>query len=227
MSSADDSLFGEDVAGPVISEIQPLDSDPNMRRIRVGRQTMATLRAADIEALGLKVGQPWTEPLARSVLAEVAANKARRDAMQLLGRRAYSRGEVAQKLQKKGYDQATAMRIADELATDGWIDDEAYGQAIVEEAARRKPAAEELLLAKLQGRKIEPEAAKRIARAAVAGADPVDKALELSRDRLADWEPMPAEKAARRIAGMLARRGFDEQVVTDVIAKLGLRTDSD
>jgi len=226
MSSAKNSLFGEDPCIPVITEIQPLDSDPNMRRIKVGRQTMATLRAADVEALALKIGQPWTEPLAKSVLAEVAANKARSDAMHLLGRRAYSRGEIVQKLQKKGYDQATAMRIGDELATDRWIDDDAYGQAIVEEAARRKPAAEELLLAKLQRRKIEPEAAKRIARAAVAGVDPVAQGLELARDRIADWESMPPEKTARRIAGMLARRGFDEQVVTDVIAKLGLHTDS-
>lgn len=227
MSSADDSLFAQDVSGAVVSEIQSLESDPNMRRIRVGRRTMATLRAADIEMLGLKVGQAWTERLANAVLAEVAASKARKDAMQLLGRRAYSRGEIVHRLQRKGYDQTTANRIADEMVADRWIDDAAYGRAIADGVTRRKPAGEQLLLAKLQSRKIESDAAQRIVREASDGIVPLDKALELARDRLADWEPMPPEKAARRIASMLARRGFDEQVVGDVIAKLGLNIASD
>ncbi len=220
-------LFEDDSATAAISAIVPLQSDPNMRRILVGRRTMATLRASDIESLQLKVGQAWTEACAKAVLDEVAANKARQDAMKLLGRRAHSHGEIVQKLSKKGYQRVTASRIADELAADGWINDEAFGRAIIDQATRRKPAAERLLLDKLQQRKLEPGIAQRIAREAMAGIDPVEKALDMARDRLSDWEPMPPAKAARRIADMLARRGFDEQVVTDVLARLRLDAHAD
>jgi len=219
--------FDGDSSAIVISEIAPLVSDPNMRRVRVGpgKKTVATLRAADVEALELAIGQPWTAKLAQAVQVELAANKARKAAMNMLGRRAFSKAEVIERLEKKGHAVSIAQRIADELAADRWIDDAAYGRALIDELNRKKPAGRQLLASKLQRRKIDPELADRLAREAIAGSDPLNEALELARQRLPTMRALPAATTRRRLAGLLARRGFDEEVVAAALARLRLDDD--
>lgn len=228
-------LFKDIPDGAVISEITPLTSYPNMRRVRIGpphsphspsgKKTVATLRAADIDAIGLAIGNPWTPKLAQAVRVELAAGKARKAAMNLLGRRAYSKGELIDRLQRKGHDTLIAQRIADEMAADQWIDDAAYGRAIIHEISRSKPAGHQLLVSKLQARKLDPELAERIAREAVAGGDPLNEALKLARQRFQAMQALPAATARRRLAGLLARRGFDEEVVAAALARLGVGDD--
>ena len=100
----------------VVTELRPLASDPNMRQVRVGRRCVATLRAADVESLGIVPGTAWTEQLCQRVQEAAALNRARRQAMTLLGRRQLSRGELIDRLTRKNHPPAMAQRIADELA---------------------------------------------------------------------------------------------------------------
>ena len=74
-----------------ITGIAPLRSDPNMRRVIVGRKAVATLRRADIESLGLRTGLDWTQNLAQAVESAIKAHKVRVAALRILGRRACSR----------------------------------------------------------------------------------------------------------------------------------------
>ena len=155
--------------------------------------------------------------------------------MRLLGRRAYSRGEVIQRLIDRGHDKSIATHIADELETDRWIDDAAYARAIVHEATRTKPAGRRLLLDKLKSRRIDAELAQRVAEESASPASPTlrvgsagsarattefDAALALARKRLDTMRGLSAATIQRRLAALLARRGFEEDAIQAVIERL-------
>jgi regulatory protein len=205
---------------PTITEIASLSSDPNMKRVRVNGKSVAVLRNADVESLGLKVGTPWTMGLDREVRAALSANKTRRAAMQLLGRRAYSRGELIERLTRKGHERTAAERIADELEQDRWIDDAAYARHVVDALTRAKPASPDFLSCKLRSRQIDPALADEVARQATAGQSTLRAAMELARRRLPALRHLPAATAQRRLAATLCRRGFDDDLVMQVLDRV-------
>src|SRR5215210_5629465 len=120
-----------------VTTIVPVQRDPNLRRIKIGRTTAATLRASDIESLRIVVGTRWTARLAADVAQAVKINTVRKAALNLLGRRAFSRLELIDRLERKQHDSAIANQVVDELAVDGWIDDVAYGKSVAMEVLRQ------------------------------------------------------------------------------------------
>src|SRR5687768_5767035 len=102
------------MAQAMITHITALASDPNLRSVIVEGKRIATLRASDVDALHLRAGLAWTATLAAAVEREVLANKARKKAMNLLGRRMYSRGELLNRLIRSKLPLPIAERIVDE-----------------------------------------------------------------------------------------------------------------
>jgi len=129
--SPSDRLFVEGLGGASITAIEPLASNPNLRRVRVGTKTVATLQAADIESLRFRVGQSWTAEAAQRVADAVSAAKARTTAMKLLGRRDFSRAELIDRLEARGHSRSTATSVADELVRNGWINDRDRAESII------------------------------------------------------------------------------------------------
>ncbi len=84
-------------------------------------------------------------------------------ALGLLGRRGYSRGELAQRLASRGYDRGTIDILVERLAACGLLDDEAYAREVARTILRRKPASAELIEQKLIVRRIPLELARRVA----------------------------------------------------------------
>lgn len=217
------ALFDEIPGGGVVSEITPLANDPNLRRVRVGRKIVATLRAADIESLKLKVGTEWTASLAARIEHAQAVNKARKDAMRLLGRRAFSSAEIVERLAAKGHDRAVAVQVSEELVKAGWIDEAKLAEALVHQTTRSKPAGRNLLKEKLKARKITaPVIRQSLAEHGTMNQE-TSAALDFARTRLRTITALPNATILRRIAGLLARRGFDDDIIDLVLDQLQLR----
>jgi regulatory protein len=193
----------------------------------VGRRAVARLRVADVERLGLHEGLEWTAKLARTVDEAVAGERARRAALTLLGRRARSTATLIDRLTAKGHDEATAQRVVQELVADGWMDDRAYAEALARELLAKAPATAKLIAHRLRQRGIDEQLAEAIAHEAVAETDLHGTAVELARKRLRQMENIPPATAARRIAGILARRGFDEDAVRAALHAVGLSPEDD
>jgi regulatory protein len=220
-----ESLFDHIPTGATISDLKPLPSDPNMRRIRVNGRPVATLRAADIEALKLEPGSRWSASLAAKVANALEIDKARKAAMKLLGHRAFSSGELIDKLVTKGHRSTVASRIADELARDHWIDDMEYARSLARETIRTKPATQRLLEHKLQLRKVDPKVAKAVATEVVQGLDPFSQAMQLAETSLKRMKSSRGQAVQRRVAALLARRGFEEDIIAEVLDRIGLNAD--
>jgi regulatory protein len=209
-----------------ITAIDPLPSNPNLLRIRVDGAIIARLPRSDAESLELEVGQRWTASLARKVEHALALGKARKAALTILGRRAVSQGELVERLTGKGHEQAIAKAIADELVADGWVDDATYAESIVHDLTRKKPASAQFLMEKLQKHLIDHDIAQQAIDHVLETIDPNQAANELAQQRLASMKSLPRATAARRIAGLLARRGFDEHIIEHTLEQCGLIEDA-
>jgi regulatory protein len=208
-------------APPEITDIRPLPSDPNLRKVRVGRRVVATLRSADVEALSLEPGRPWTPALASSVQAVVAINRARASAMRMLSRRSYSRGELVERLMQQGFSAEHARTITQQLENDGWMNERAYADDVVRQAQRTGPAGRPLIEYRLRQRLVDPPIAAQAAQANSSRDERVS-ALALARKRLSTMKGIRPDAAARRLSALLGRRGFDEDVVVHILHALGL-----
>lgn len=208
--------------GATISDISPLPSDPNVQRIKVGGRIVARLSGRDVEQLNLEPGQEWTDELAERVAHQVARAKARKTALNALGRRSLSRGQLIERLQRRGHDADAAASVADELEADGWLDDAAYARELAESLCRSQPASQRLIVHKLVQRKFSRDLAERVAAEVLEGTDAVEQAMEFAEKRYRSMQSLSPAVAVRRIAGALARRGFDHSTTREVIARLGI-----
>jgi len=210
----------------LVSHLAPLPSDPNVISVRVGRRSVARLRVSEIEQLEIEVGSPWTEDLARQAARIKQVEKTRRYAFRLLSKRGYSRNELADRLKRFTDDSDIAGEILDELEENHWVDDEAYARLIAEDTLRTKPLALGLLIELLIRRQIDEDIARSVARESLRGVDPVDSAERLARDHQKTQSDQPPEVIARRIWGLLHRRGFDEQTIETVMQRLNILYDA-
>ena len=144
----------------------------------------------------------------------------REHALRLLGHRGYSRGELAQRLESKGYDSAPIDVVVERLVACGLLDDEAYARKVAQTIVQRKPASAQLIEEKLIARRIPVELARQIAAETVADVDPVEAATRLAMC----YSPVASPEAARRrIGSALARRGFDADIISAALEQAGLR----
>jgi regulatory protein len=218
-------LFDDVPAGATITELRPLPSDPNIRSVRVGGRVVAHLRAADLDGLDLDIGREWTPELAEAVQRCVRQHQARKAAMKLLSRRAMPHTVLLEKLLERGHDRDITAQVLDELANDGWIDDERFAESLVHELTNRKPAGERLLIDKLIARGIEADTAQHVVNRALEDRDPVHEAVDLARKRLRSMGAVSRPTAIRRISGVLMRRGFDEETTRAALDEIDLRPD--
>ena len=138
-------------------------------------------------------------------------------ALGLLGRRGYSRGELAQRLASRGYDRGIIDVVVERLAVCGLLDDEAYAREVARTILRRTPASAELIEQQLIARRLPTELARRVAAETLADVDAVEAATRLA---LSCHRARSPEAARRRIGSALARRGFDADVIREVVERL-------
>lgn len=205
------------VMGREITALTVSGKDPNLRRIMVGRVHLGTLPDRDVNQLGLHVGTILDAELLDRIRALVEHSRARAAAMRLLGRRAYSSGEVVDRLTRKGFDRNIAQPVADELVDDGWIDDRAYAQQVTRELIRGKPAGKRLIISRLMQKRIDRALAEDVAQVALENHDLRASAHTFASRRLKNMQHLDRATIARRLSAALARRGVDDDIVREVV----------
>lgn len=126
----------------------------------------------------------------------------------LLGRRAHSRHELAQKLRGP---EALKERVLNRLAELRLIDDEAFARAWIEERCARK--GREALLHELASKGIDPETAE--AAWAQVAPDEIARAIEIASKHLPKVARRSPLQQAVAIHGLLLRRGFPQEVAEE------------
>lgn len=204
-----------------ITALTPDPRRPRMVVVQVAGKRTATLSQKTVERLALTVGQAWDAPTAQQVAAEVDYEKHLAQASRWLDRRMLSQAEVQAKLTKADCVGPLAGRVLGRLTELGVIDDRQLGQLLVEAQSARQPAGPARLRAKLLARGLDESLAEElIASAAPSAGATVEQALSLARQKMSAWANLDAPTRQRRLAGLLARRGFDEHTIEDVLERL-------
>lgn len=204
-----------------ITSIKPTQRNPKRVTVRIGRRVVATLARSKVEALGLHVGQAWDDALTERVAHAAVFDKALRQAMDRLNRRAMSRRDLDFKLKKLGYEQPVRESVLDKLTEIQFLDDEAYGRALIDATMRRKPAGPQLLRQKLFQKGIDRSLIERLVGEATDAQDLAPGAVELARKKLRTMQRLDLQTRKRRLYGLLARRGFNPDTISSVMAELG------
>jgi regulatory protein len=134
---------------------------------------------------------------------------------QLTGR-ARSRSELATKLARKGVPDEVATRLLDRFEDVGLVDDEAFARSWVESRQAGKGLARRALAQELRRKGVGDEVAREVLDE-VDPEDEVETARTLVRRKLRSVARLDRDAAVRRLAGMLARKGYPPGVAFRVV----------
>lgn len=152
--------------------------------------------------------------------------RVRRDALARLGRRPLSRARLTDALVTRWKDAEAVSRTIDALADAGLLDDRAYADEAIRQLRLKGPIAPRALKHKLLRLGVPSGVADESISAATADDDPAADARSLAERRLARMPTsLPTETKRRRVAGLLARRGFDAEAIAAALSGLGRDND--
>ena len=143
--------------------------------------------------------------------------QARTVGLRLLTARARTRAELAGQLTKRGYPDDVSAKVLDRLTEAGLIDDADFAEQWVQSRRANASKGKRALAAELRTKGLDDD----VIAAALNGIDASserDRAVTLVQTRLRR-ENLDGDQAkvARRLVGMLARRGYSETMCFDVV----------
>lgn len=160
-------------------------------------------------------------PRARGAAVALSAEALHEAALAMLGRRALSRAELAERLEHRGAEPAAAAAEVARLERSGLVDDAALARAVCR-AQLRAGRGRRAVLAALKRRKIASDAAAA-ALAELAAGDGEDAALAAAFAKAAAkhrfWRRLPEER--RKVVRYLLARGFGLDDVSRALRERG------
>ncbi|WP_243639268.1 recombination regulator RecX [Streptacidiphilus pinicola] len=144
------------------------------------------------------------------------ASRARDICLRLLTGSARTRKQLADALRRKEIPDEIAEEVLDRLTEVGLIDDAAYARSWVEQRQRSRGLARRALAGELRAKGVD----SALVAEAVAEVDPDDEeaaARRLVERKLASTRGLDRQVRLRRLAGMLARRGYPEGLALRVV----------
>lgn len=127
-----------------------------------------------------------------------------------------SRAELMQRLARKGCPADVATTVLDRMAEVGLVDDQAYARMLVRSQQSGRGLARPALARELRSKGIEGDLAEE-ALSAISDADERDRARVLADKKLREMHGLGIQVQTRRLAGLLARKGYSSSVTYAVI----------
>jgi regulatory protein len=158
-------------------------------------------------------------PPLTSELSELSREEqARALCLRLLTARARTRAELAGQLTKRGYPDDVSTHVLDRLAAVGLVDDVGFAEQWVRSRRVNAGKGKRALAAELRTKGVDDEVITTALAGIDAGAER-ERAEQLVRDKLRREKLGDDDdtKVARRLVGMLARRGYSQTMAFDVV----------
>ncbi|HEX9713133.1 MAG TPA: regulatory protein RecX [Actinomycetota bacterium] len=166
---------------------------------------------------GRKTGDGAARAVPSSLSIPEQIDAAREVALRLLAVRERSRAELRTRLRQRGFLPDAIEPMLDRLAETGLQDDRRFAERYAEEGVARGKASR-LIQGELRRRGVGIETAA--AAAVAAPEDELARARSLARSKAARMIGGDDATRARRILGMLARRGYDPETCRRVAAEV-------
>ena len=201
-----------------ITALSPQKHDPDRVSVFVDGAFRMGLSAEVALAAGLRVGGAVDEARLAELERRDLVWQAREAALRLLAVRPRSAAELARRLRMKGYGPDVGEEVIGRLRELGMIDDAAFAGTLVRDRVRLRPQGARRLASELRQKGVDDETARAAIRETMEGECTDER--ELARRAAQKWRPRAdeePERARRRLHGFLARRGFDGEVIREVV----------
>ena len=142
--------------------------------------------------------------------------QARALCLRLLTARSRTRAELHGQLAKRGYPEDVSASVLDRLATVGLVDDADFAEQWVQSRHTRAGKSRRALAAELHTKGVDNDVITTALAGIDAGAER-DRAEELVRAKLRREALTDEARVTRRLVGMLARRGYSQNLACEVV----------
>ncbi len=209
-------------AGGVITAVGRSATAPDEVTIKVGKRSAGRLDERTAARLRIAPGVEWSGELRDLVAHAMMLAKARQWAIRAVSDRAMTRSMLVTKLRIRGLESAQALRIAEEMAEKGMIDERRFAQGVVLSDIARRGKGKRMMVNRLRAKGIDARMAGEVVERVTEdeGYDPRAAALDLARRKARSMQRLDREARQRRLYGVLARRGFDAELCRDVIRQV-------
>ena len=126
---------------------------------------------------------------------------------------------LRQAIESKGFSAETAEEVITRLRRVDLVDDAAFARALVSDRFTGSGKVGRALVEEMRRKGLDPKTIE----AAMETLEPDDlreRALDLARKRLRTMSQVPRDAAFRRLAGMLARKGYSPSMCTAVVTQV-------
>jgi regulatory protein len=147
-------------------------------------------------------------------------------AVSLLSARPYSERKLTEKLRDRGYEVDEIAAAILRLKEKKLLDDRTFAIDFVHARCRSHPRGRTSLIQDLIGRGISSQIAQEVVTDLVADVDESELAHRLVESKISQYRGFDPEVRRRRLAGLLARRGFRPQTIFNLL-KLADNPDAD
>jgi regulatory protein len=126
--------------------------------------------------------------------------------------------EIRRHLHSKRYDDAAIDGAIDKLRAQRYVDDLDFAKYWVEQRARFRPKGDRALIEELVNKGVGRETIKA-AMGEVPAESEADRARRAIARAILRWQTLEPAERRRKIHGFLAARGFDYEVIDEVIRR--------
>jgi regulatory protein len=188
----------------------------NRNRVNVFLDGKFAFGLAAIEAARLRVGQELADEDIARLEERDDLETAHERSLHFLSFRPRSESEVRKYLEGKGVAPEHIEEVMGRLARVGLVDDAAFARFWVENRGQFRPRGARALRYELRGKGLSSEAIDE----ALEGHDDEALALEAARGNLRKLRGLPQLEFRRRMYEFLARRGFNYDIISEVVETL-------
>ena len=204
----------------LITDIQKQKTDPSRCSIFLDGVFFSGATQETINKFNLKCGKEIDDSELEELLYEEEFSKAKDYVYKLLAKRMYTKKEIQNKLQSKKYSLKVIQNILSLMEEYRYLNDKLFAEEWVESRIRSKPKGKIALKRELMQKGIDESTIEQVLESKLDESKLSESALELARHRVKYYSKDDALTTKRKLMDFLLRRGFDYEIINDVISKV-------
>jgi regulatory protein len=169
-----------------------------------------------IVAAWLHIGQELSVEKIASLQAEDTREIAYQQALKFLNFRQRSQAEVERNLKDHQFPEEIVAEVIDRLQNNGFLDDDRFAQAWVENRSEFRPRGKNMLRFELRQRGLQDEAIE----SAIHDIDEGELAYQAGLKQARKLRDLEWNQFRQKMYGFLSRRGFDYEYISPVVERI-------
>lgn len=221
-----------------ITDIKEVSELPSHRQLFLDGELFVVIHTVLVENFGLRIGLQIKPEVIEKLIAADEVMRAKNYALGLLREekaddaedeaesshstvrsKTYTKSGMEQRLTREGFSEEAVETAVEELIDSGHIRDRKYAENWVARRQKSNPRGKTLLKRELLDRGIDRETVEQVV-AEVETENEAVLALQIAQKRMKRYRQLPTHVAKRRLHGFLARRGFEAEVVRQVLEQI-------